>query len=376
MAEAHAWHPEKAAVDPSWTVPVGLLPDETISSWLIRAALTHGCSPGELTGWISLGWRAWMADVDRGVAEDRLPALAGHAGIEADAFRQAALVPIAARIEGGLPDTRRAWAWILTRGPVTAKREGTAQFCSECLAGDRAPYYRLAWRLAWHTACPIHGVSLADRCPECGSAVLPHRLDERAPHAATCAACRADLRRGEMAPLNTDALAFQEMADRAVQAGEAACLGERVGTRIWFETADFFASLLRRAARQPTQSLTAFLKLLEVEPPSFVAPVPGARIERLGCRDRKPILKGVWRIVSTEHGRFQDAVSESGISRQGLCEKGQRIPQVVAGLIQKLPENGRATYTQRPGRRRGPRSRNEVLRMMRRLERTLESEDR
>ena len=100
----------------------------------------------------------------------------------------------------------------------------------------------LAARMA-HRMCSTHGVSLADRCPECGSAVLPHRLDEEAPHAATCAQPAGKiLRSAEGAPSSPDALLFQEMADRAVQDGEAMCLGQRVGTRDWFETADFFAS--------------------------------------------------------------------------------------------------------------------------------------
>ena len=375
MAEAYAWHPGKASVEPSWTVPVGLLPDETISSWLIRAALTHGCSPGELTGWISPGWRAWMADVDRGVAEDRLPALAGHAGIEADAFRRAALVPIAARIEGRTPDPKKAWMWILTRGPVTARQERTAQYCPECLAQDRTPYYRLSWRLAWHTMCAVHGATLVDRCPVCASAVLPHRLDERAPHAASCAACEADLREGRGSVLSPDALSFQGMADHAVQSREAPCHGERIVAREWFLAAGFFATLVRRAARQSTRTISAFLAELDVEPPSAVRPVPGAGLERLGCRDRQQILEGVCRIMSADAERLEDAVARSGISRQGLCEKGQRIPGAIARILPKLPENGHARRTHRP-RQSGPRQRNEVLRMMQRLERALKSEER
>ena len=373
MAEAHAWHPGKAAVDPSWTVPVGLLPDETISSWLIRAALTHGCSPGELTRWISPGWRAWMADVDRGVSEERLAALASHAGIEADAFRRAALAPLATRIEGKVPHPKRAWMWILARGPVTARQEGTAQYCPECLSEERTPYYRLPWRLAWHTGCARHGAMLVDRCPECGSAVLPHRLDERAHHAASCAACGADLRQGKGTPLSLDSLSFQGMADRAVWSGEAPCHGERLGTREWFSAAGFFASLVRRAARQSTRTLSCFLAELDVEPPSAVPPVPGAGIERLRCRDRQQILEGVRRIMSANPEGLVNAVAQSGISRQGLCEKGQRIPGAFARIVPRLPENGHARRTHRPGGH-GRRERNEVLRMMRRLERALESD--
>lgn len=41
MAAAYTWHPGSDGVNPRWAVPVQLLPDEIVSSWLVRAALAQ-----------------------------------------------------------------------------------------------------------------------------------------------------------------------------------------------------------------------------------------------------------------------------------------------------------------------------------------------
>ena len=57
---------------PRWTLAVGLLADESLSSWLVRASLTHGCEPSMLTDWLWPGARIWTTDVDRGVSAEQL----------------------------------------------------------------------------------------------------------------------------------------------------------------------------------------------------------------------------------------------------------------------------------------------------------------
>ena len=376
MDSAHTWHPGETNLEPVWPIPVSLLPNESISSWLVRAALVHRCSPGVFARWLWPGWRAWTTDVDRGVSEDRLQVLERHSGIRADTFQNAALVPIASRIEGKAPSPKLAWRWILTRGPVTAWRQGTAQYCPECLSADRIPHHRLPWRFAWHTGCARHHVALVDRCPGCGSAVLFYRLGQGAPHVALCALCEVDLRRAERPAYSLEALSFQNMADRAVRDGEAICFGETLRTVDWFSVAHFFATLLRRSTSHPTKAANELLQLLGVEPPFTVPPVPGARIERLQTRDRQKILERVWRITSSNVDRLRDAVEQSRISQQGLCEKGQRIPEALVRILPPLPEKGRAKGAESPRRRCGPRGRGEVIRMMKRLERTIAHEQR
>ena len=374
MAATHRWHPGATAVAPRWTIPVSLLPDESIGSFLTRAALAHGCSATTLTTWVWPGWRAWTTDVDRGLAIDRIEPLAQQAGIDASDFRRASIAPVATRIEGRLPDPNTGWKWILARSNSAGKR--TTQHCPQCLADDDVPHLRVQWRFAWHTVCPRHHSTLTDRCTRCAAAIRPHRLDQTAQHLAQCTQCGADMRTGETTRCIPDALGFQSAADRVLRLGRGTCFGLPAAGPDWFETASFCASLLRRAASQWTSALDRLLNELQVEPPSTSPALPGARIERLQTRDREQVIAGVWRIMDRSVDELKAAVEESGISRQGLCERGGKMPTRISGLFTDLPDRGRSRYVRQTTLRRGPRSRGEVLRMMKRLERTLQSETR
>lgn len=372
MAPTHRWHPGAPAVAPRWTFPVRLLPDESIGSFLIRAALAHACSPKTLAAVVWPGWRAWTTDLDRGLATDRLRPLAQRSGIDASRFRAASIAPVAAQIEGRMPDANTGWRWILSRNAAAGKR--TTQHCPQCLAATGAPYYRLHWRFAWHTGCPAHGSRLSDSCTECGAGIRPHQLEQTARDAAQCARCGADLRTSETTPCLAEALDFQRAADEVLRSGEGACFGVAVAAPAWFETAGFLVNLLRRAASQQTNSLDKLLDRLQVAPPSTCPAMPGGRIERLQVHDRERILAGVQQVMRHSADEFKAAVEESSISRQGLCERNGKMPAALAGLLTDLPERGRSRYVRRSRLRRGPRSPSEVARMMRRLERTLRSE--
>jgi len=45
-------------------------------------------------------------------------------------------------------------------------------YCAACLA-DGEPYFRLEWRLAFHTVCVRHSIILRDTCPHCGHPPWP-----------------------------------------------------------------------------------------------------------------------------------------------------------------------------------------------------------
>ncbi len=50
------------------------------------------------------------------------------------------------------------------------------QYCPLCLSEDKEPYFRIAWRLALYTFCPIHKVMMQDHCA-CGASVNFHRIE-------------------------------------------------------------------------------------------------------------------------------------------------------------------------------------------------------
>ncbi len=94
---------------------VPLLPDEIISSWLVRAALAQGCDPMVLTGEVWPKWRIWTRDADRFLDDAPLNKLTAPAGIPLSSFRAATLKSVAERVsKGPLPDRpcgHGYWRW-------------------------------------------------------------------------------------------------------------------------------------------------------------------------------------------------------------------------------------------------------------------------
>lgn len=92
-------------------------------------------------------------------------------------------------------------SWIMPIGVYHRKRiQFGLQYCPDCLATDREPYFRRRWRLAFITICESHNRVLNDRCPRCSAAVNFHRDElgdfrKLAPTSMTlCYSCNFDLR--------------------------------------------------------------------------------------------------------------------------------------------------------------------------------------
>ena len=352
-------------------MPVVLLADESLTSWLVRTALAHGCDPTVLTTWLWPDWRAWMFDVDRGIPKRQHAALCREAGIKPKALEAAALGPMMMRLLGRTPERCASWTWVLTLGARGARRSGGTQLCPVCLSEDRPPYYRVQWRLAWHTACATHACLLHDRCPECESPIMAHRLQGDAAHIALCAACGTDLRTAPVRPGAGPALDLQSATDRVARDGAGECLGTPVDAPTWLAVADFLVRLVRRSARAPSLGLNALLESVGVDAPPALHGMPGAGIERLQIEERRLILNAVARIMALSADTLQETLNACGLTRQGWIEQGERAPGPLAAMAQALPERRSTTGRKAPRRRRidRPRPRHEVLQMMARLER-------
>lgn len=373
MGATYSWHQGTGCVNPRWTVPVPLLPDEIISSWLVRAALVQGCDPLVLTGEVWPKWRMWTLDVDRAIPDERLTALSSLSGISREAFRLAVLHPFANRIYGGQPTMNAVWPWILAIGARNTKRRGGLQYCPMCLSEDNTPYYRLQWRFSWHTGCEIHNCSLLDRCWNCGAPLEPHRLIAEDKYVTVCATCKADIRNAEICFCPAGAQSFQRESDLVLRECQGVFLEESVTVREWFEMADFFASIIRRANRSGTKGLMDLMVYMGVTLPEGLSSTAGSGVELLRVHERQKIFEAIWPFVASNRRHLDVALKKSGISRQGFCSKDEILPAVLEEMVENLPDNKPVARTRKPRVAMGsPRPRYVVMRMMKRLERKLQ----
>lgn len=180
------------------------MPDELLSSWLVRLAHGHGLKVQTFCNLI-FGNRhqVWNRDIDRLAPDWLLNELSSRTGTPPEMARATTL----RAYEGWLyPRFKASGAlqWIQTLKMYHRKFEGFGlQYCPACLREGTVAYYRKSWRVAFNTICVQHQCMLRDRCSNCGAGVAFHRRDMGAGAAATdslaeCHQCGCDLGEGEV----------------------------------------------------------------------------------------------------------------------------------------------------------------------------------
>lgn len=193
---------------PLWPVRYRPLPDELLSSWLVRLAHGHAVKVQTFCH-VLFGQRrqVWNRDIDR----------LGPAWI-LDVLQQQTFTPpkdamgTTLRVFEGIlfPVTKESGnlTWVAPLQIYHRVRQGTGmQFCPACLAKGPVAYFRKTWRLAIKTMCVEHRCMLHDRCPACGVAVSFFRMDMGRPELpdfeamALCWKCGFDLAHAPRRPI-------------------------------------------------------------------------------------------------------------------------------------------------------------------------------
>jgi hypothetical protein len=198
----------KGFSSPLWPIRYKPLPDELLSSWLVRLAHGHGLKVQTFCN-IIFGNRhqVWNRDIDRLGPEWLVHELSARTGTPPEIAYgttlrayEGLLYPIF-KLSGALQ-------WIQTLKMYHRKWEGFGlQFCSECLRTGPEPYFRKPWRVTFNTICVTHQCMLQDRCPNCGGGVAFHRKDmgQNEPSVgdslAACHQCGFDLSKAAPTPI-------------------------------------------------------------------------------------------------------------------------------------------------------------------------------
>lgn len=161
-----------------WPIHFKPLPDELLSSWLVRLAHSHGLKVQTFCN-LLFGNRlqVWNRDIDRLAPDWLITELSDRTGTNIEQVMATTLQSY----QGILYHRHRAsgtLSWIQSLKLHHRKFEGFGlHFCPNCLAEDEEPYFRKSWRVAFNTICATHNRMLHDRCPHCGYGVAFHRND-------------------------------------------------------------------------------------------------------------------------------------------------------------------------------------------------------
>ncbi len=179
---------------PLWPIRYKPLPDELLSSWLVRLAHGHGLKVQTFCN-LLFGNRlqVWNRDIDRLAPAWLIDGLVAGTGTSRDRAFATTL-----RVFDGLLYPRYKESgnlpWILALKIFHRRRQGFGQqFCIGCLRDDATPYFRKVWRVGLLTCCQHHqcmktGAHIAaNQCPSSvsTSASSSSRIVEPAPIAST-----------------------------------------------------------------------------------------------------------------------------------------------------------------------------------------------
>jgi len=150
---------------------------ECLSSWIVRAAHHNGLKIQTFSEIIfGKQHQIWNRDVDRLAPNFILKIMSSRTSTPINIAKKSTLSLYSGRLFPAIkPSGILRWVNPL----VLHHRKHTAfgmQYCPLCLSEDKEAYYRIAWRLALYTFCPIHQVMMRDRC-NCGASVNFHRIE-------------------------------------------------------------------------------------------------------------------------------------------------------------------------------------------------------
>lgn len=170
----------KGLASPLWPIHFKPIPDELLSSWLVRLAHGHGLKVQTFCN-LLFGSRlqVWNRDIDRLAPEWLITELSDRTGTSIEQ----AMATTLQSYQGIIYHRHRAsgtLSWIQSLKLHHRKFEGFGlQFCPKCLATDKEPYFRKSWRVAFNTICTIHDCMLHDKCSHCRHGAAFHRNDMR-----------------------------------------------------------------------------------------------------------------------------------------------------------------------------------------------------
>jgi len=370
MAPTNEGYSRDCCLTMQWMLPVPVLPDETLSSWLTRAALAQGCDPLVLTGSIWPGWRAWTMDIDRGLGDQQLSELPPVSGIPAGTFKAMSLRREAEVIAGGDLEVSRSWPWILALGSKNRRRQSGLQYCPDCLQTDSKPYFRRKWRFAWQSGCETHQVRLVSHCDRCCSPVQPHRLTAESILLSKCPICGFNLARAIRYPISTGSKIFQAASNNVIHSRHAFYDSQAFAPHNWFAIARFFTGVVRQALRQPSSQLAGALRRLEVLSGIDNAPLLGLPLELLLPLERDFLFNQAYRLMLVGRSDLLQALLDAGVTANCLRSNSESIPPGLSELFINLSTNDKRARSSRSILPR-TRSRRSVLMAWARLQRKM-----
>lgn len=289
---------------------------ELLSSFLTRVAWRHGSSPTRFCALHFPGVAIWTRDVDRSAPPQLIRAIATKCGRSIREVQQMTLQEAHRSLSGG--SAGGVAPWILPIGVYhRTRRKHGLQYCPACLTDGHG--FKVMWRYAFVTLCPIHLSVLRDGCPHCDAPVAPH---QQLAHTHRCHVCHQRLAepglRNDFGQAGAERL--QDMCLAALSSG-AVSVGNRKQ-----EAAAFFPGLRALAS--------AYAQALRQE-----SGLPGGLLERMRVTRRIEVMPKLLELLQDWPKAFLQFAGERRLTQRTFC--GATLPTWLKSTVQRLPPGTR-----------------------------------
>lgn len=325
-------------------------PNESISSWLIRAALDCGTEPLTFTGFYWDKLRLWTYDLDRGFeliqpriySDIRDLSLNEMVNLEAHS-----LYSVLKRINGEKTLMKGQAKWVIPRSSRNRSYRIGQPYCPCCLY--EIPYLRNEWRFAWYFGCLKHQTLLEIKCHCCNELYQPHLLSADKRYLSYCHYCGEKLNHYTNSLSKTEIETLQ-ILDTVFTTDSGVCFQQHINSQEYFSTLRYFINLLRRGAIvKSSHSIARFLDQLGVSQSNLCQPKTALAFELLPIDERKNLLVNAVKILQLSSEAIIYAIQQSEITQKAFAF--EKYPSELDSLFKHAREGqtvNRKTVASKP----------------------------
>lgn len=293
--------------------------NESISSWLIRAALDCGTEPLTFTGFYWDKLRLWTYDLDRGFefiqpqiySDIRTLSLGGKVSLDTHS-----LYFELKRINGEKTLMKGQAKWVIPRSSRNRSHRIGQPYCPCCL--DEIPYLQNEWRFAWNFGCLKHQRLFQMKCICCGALYQPHLLSSDKRQINYCYNCGEKLN-SYSDSLNEIEIETLKILNSVFTNDLGICFQKQVNAQVYFAILRYFINLIRRATMvKPSYAIGRFLEQLGMPQSSLCQPKTALTFELLPINERKNLLVNAVKILQFHSDTIISAIKQSGITQKAF----------------------------------------------------------
>lgn len=268
MAKTHTRYSKSYRIAPL-PVATPLYPDESITSWLVRASLNQGCSIATFNDYYWHDLDMWRIDVDKGfnhINPHIHTEMAILAQTPRENFDKQNLMNFAVKANTLVESNNLCNTWILPLLKRNFRSLLGYHYCPLCLQDNKNAYLKLNWRYSWYVYCLEHTISLEHKCSVCDTPYQPNLIKPDLNHLNRCHSCKNKLYDNYSTTLLliSNAYELQQTTLQVLEKNTSSIFGNVITVADWFALMRFYINLARQASKQKDNNYLYYRLFIEL----------------------------------------------------------------------------------------------------------------